>query len=361
MRNLKHRLAAVVGLGLAVIAPLALTIPANAAPIFTWADSSVVAIGPSVDQVTAIGGVYDPTPGANLTLGSTPTAVNPSVSDTIQLSQSGLAGTPSWSVQNQPIAGVTYSVSPSGLVSSSGTNNAFVGPVTLTIKVTDGNAAGLAEIVIGRDTNPSKIDLTLLNNLVTIPLAHNNNTTGQVEFLPTVAGVTEVLNNAPVGVSLAAGLLSGSNAVPGPYSGLSITASNAAGAQAVESFGIFVKGLPARPNLPYLYGGHASDPFLHNASRENVYVVLGGQPACLHFTIVGPGPINGHQGWVPGNLGLNTAVYGGLAAGHGNTVYYQPVTQNANGTPTGSSSCAGGPTTPIAGTHWGYVYFIAGH
>jgi hypothetical protein len=77
-----------------------------------------------------------------------------------------------------------------------------------------------------------------------------------------------------------------------------------------------------------------------------VYYIQSGAASWDHFTIVGPGAINGHQGWVNGHLGLNTAVYGGLEYHHGYTVYYQPVT-------------GPGSTTPVPGSHWGYVYFVS--
>ena len=77
-----------------------------------------------------------------------------------------------------------------------------------------------------------------------------------------------------------------------------------------------------------------------------MYYIQSGAASWDHFTIVGPGKINGHQGWVYGNLGLNVAVYGGLQYKHGYTVYYQPV-------------IAQGSTTPVPGSHWGYVYFVS--
>lgn len=63
------------------------------------------------------------------------------------------------------------------------------------------------------------------------------------------------------------------------------------------------------------------------------------------FTIVGPGAINGHQGWVNGIQGANTGYYWGLLPHHGYTVFYQPVTGQ-------------GSTVPVPGSHWGYVYFV---
>lgn len=95
--------------------------------------------------------------------------------------------------------------------------------------------------------------------------------------------------------------------------------------------------------VPVLSGGHAVKV---NGSRENVFFTQSGAASWDHFTIVGPGKINGHQGWVNGKIGLNTAVYGGLDANHGYTVVYQPVTGQ-------------GSTVPVHGSHWGYVYFVS--
>lgn len=100
---------------------------------------------------------------------------------------------------------------------------------------------------------------------------------------------------------------------------------------------------PVAVPVPCLSKGHAV--FITTA-RENVYYFQSRAASWDHFTIVGPGKINGHQGWVNGHLGLNAAVYGGLEYHHGYTVFYQPVT-------------GPGSTTPIPGSHWGYVYFVS--
>lgn len=65
------------------------------------------------------------------------------------------------------------------------------------------------------------------------------------------------------------------------------------------------------------------------------------------FVIVGPGPINGHVGWVNASGGgaVNAAVYSGLDAKHGYTVLYTPYTA-VNG-------------HQVKGTTTGYVYFVS--
>lgn len=102
---------------------------------------------------------------------------------------------------------------------------------------------------------------------------------------------------------------------------------------------------PAISPKPYLYGGHA---IFVAPTRENVYFELGGTHAAtwVHFVIVGPGLINGHQGWVHAEPGLNVGVYSGLLAHHGYAVYFTPVV-------------AQGSTVPIPGSHGGHVYFVS--
>lgn len=93
---------------------------------------------------------------------------------------------------------------------------------------------------------------------------------------------------------------------------------------------------------PVLYGGSAS---YIAATRENV-TFKQTTPSWDKFTIVGPGAINGHVGWVnaSGDGTVNTGYYAGLEANHGYTVTYQPYT-GING-------------QPVTGSRDGYVYFI---
>jgi hypothetical protein len=100
---------------------------------------------------------------------------------------------------------------------------------------------------------------------------------------------------------------------------------------------------PVFPAVPVLSHGHA---VFIAPTREDVFFVLSGAPSWVHFTIAGPGAINGHQGWVNASLGLNSGVYSGLEAHHGYAVYYQPVTGK-------------GSTTPVPGSHIGHVFFVS--
>jgi hypothetical protein len=96
--------------------------------------------------------------------------------------------------------------------------------------------------------------------------------------------------------------------------------------------------------VPVLYGGQA---VYVAPTRENVEFKQT-IASWDKFTIVGPGAINGHQGWVNAKGGgvVNMAVYSGLEANHGYTVLYQPVVGQ-------------GSSKAIPGTHQGYVYFVS--
>jgi hypothetical protein len=105
-----------------------------------------------------------------------------------------------------------------------------------------------------------------------------------------------------------------------------------------------ITGLLAAPViLPRLSHGHATAT---SPVRETVGYTQSGAASWDEFYIVGPGAINGHKGWVHGNLGLNLAYYGGLEARHGYTVYYTPVEGQ-------------GSSVQIPGTRVGYVYFVS--
>ncbi len=174
------------------------------------------------------------------------------------------------------------------------------------------------------------------------PLYANNNTTGNVDFTVPVND-NGVLSNAPQGVSLENNSLVAVNAAPGTYDNVKLTVSDAAGAASVETFDLSVVGARVGYQGPVLSGGHAMKV---NGSREDVFFIQSGAASWDKFTIVGPGKINGHQGWVNGKVGLNEAVYGGLENNHGYTVYYQPVTGQ-------------GGSTPVDGSKMGYVYFVS--
>jgi hypothetical protein len=92
-----------------------------------------------------------------------------------------------------------------------------------------------------------------------------------------------------------------------------------------------------------LYDGHGTTVA---ATRENVTFYLKGVPSEVMFKITGPGPINGHIGYVSAKVGANTGVYTGLEANHTYTSCYTPVTGGV------------GSTTPASG-HGGCVTFVS--
>ncbi len=214
-------------------------------------------------------------------------------------------------------------------------------PVTFTVKATEGSAVAFAtvNVGVGASTTPAEDGVAVTPDTVVLNAPANRH--GRVFFETVPSGVAETLANGPAGAEFDNGVLSAGRAVSGDYTNVAVTAKDAAGATAVETFDAVVR--PVYAPVPRLSGGHAV--FISTA-RENVYYVQSGAASWDHFTIVGPGAINGHQGWVNGHLGLNAAVYGGLEYHHGYTVFYQPVT-------------GPGSTTPVPGSHWGYVYFVS--
>lgn len=356
--------AAAAGVALAAGVGLAAAGTANAAPIF--ADTSVTADHQSLDAITAIDAeaswntiIANPCPTTTSPLGSAFTVVPVPSRMCVQFSKTG-GGTPTWSIvsQNNIPPAALISLNPvSGLLTVTPTSTPVIAAnnqdITLTVKVTDGVAVAFetldAKPIIIAGGVISAIDVTAVTDAVTLA-GFNNNVTGAVDFTSTPPGAAFTLANAPNGVALTGNHLAGTNAIPSTedYTHVSVTATDAMGATAVDTFKLDVFGAIAGNDTPRLSGGHA---IALNAVRENVYFVQTGSPSCDMFTIVGPGKINGHQGWVPAQLGLNVAVYGGLEAHHGYTVYYQPVS--------GPIDCSTHSTTLWPGAHWGYVYFVS--
>lgn len=160
-------------------------------------------------------------------------------------------------------------------------------------------------------------------------------------FFPTEPpGVPEAVSDAPAGSQFSDGVLSAGSAVPGLYQNVEVTATDALGAAARLTFDATVA--PVFAPVPVLHHGHGVSVA---PTRENVYFIQSGAPSWDHFIIVGPGPINGHEGWVWGQLGLNVAVYSGLESGHGYTVFYHPVMDQ-------------GSDVPVPGSHGAHVFFI---
>jgi len=305
---------------------------AQAAPApIGYTVTAVNAYSDSISNITATFG----TPAASV-VGSA--AVQVPVADAIQFGAAdSLGAAVSWSSANLPAG---FSLTSAGVLTLATTP--VTAPVTFTVKAAHGSSVALATVTAGVGAAATPAEDAVLVTPDTVVLNAPVNDHGKVSFATVPAsGVTLALANGPAGAVFSNGVLSAGTAVPGNYKSAVVTAADAAGATAAETFSAVVR--PVYAPVPKLSGGHAV--FITTA-RENVYYIQSGAPSWDHFTIVGPGAINGHQGWVYGHLGLNVAVYGGLEYHHGYTVYYQPVTGQ-------------GSTTPVPGSHWGYVYFVS--
>jgi hypothetical protein len=265
------------------------------------------------------------------------TAVQVPTADAVQFGATDSLGAAiSWSSSDLPAG---FSLSAAGALSLAAAP--VTAPVTFTVAATQGSAVAYAtvNVGVGASTTPAEDGVSVAPDTVVLNAPVNRH--GRVFFETVPSGVAETLANGPAGAIFSSGVLSAGRAVSGDYQNVTVTAKDAAGATAVEVFDAVVR--PVYPPVPRLSQGNAV--FISTA-RENVYFVQSGAASWDYFTIVGPGAINGHQGWVNGQLGLNAAVYGGLEYGHGYTVFYQPVEGQ-------------GSTTPVPGSHWGYVYFVS--
>jgi hypothetical protein len=294
---------------------------------------TVAATSAHSDSISGLTGTFG-TPATSV-VGST--AVQVPTADAIQFGATDSLGAAiTWSSSDVP-AGFTLSAA--GALSLA--TAPVTASVTFTVKATQGSAVAFAtvKVGVGASTTPAEDGVSVTPDTVVLKAPVNAN--GEVSFATDPSGVAETLANGPAGAAFSSGVLSAGTAVSGDYKNVAVTAKDAAGATAVETFDAVVS--PVYAPVPRLSHGHAV--FLA-PTREDVFFVQSGAASWDHFTIVGPGAINGHQGWVNGKLGLNAAVYWGLEYHHGYTVFYQPVTGQ-------------GSTTPVPGSHWGYVYFVS--
>ena len=294
---------------------------------------TVAASNAHSDSISNITGTFGTS--ATSVVGST--AVQVPTADAIQFGATDSQGAAiSWSSSNLPSG---FSLSAAGALSLA--TAPVTASVTFTVKATQGSAVAFATVSVGVGASATPAEDSISVTPDTVVLNSPVNANGEVSFATVPSGAAEALTNGPAGAAFGNGVLSAGTAVPGNYKNVAVTAKDAAGATSVESFNVVVRAVYAA--VPRLSGGHA---VFIAPPRENVYFIQSGAASWDHFTIVGPGAINGHQGWVNGHLGLNAAVYGGLEYRHGYTVFYQPVTGQ-------------GSTTPVPGSHWGYVYFVS--
>jgi hypothetical protein len=104
--------------------------------------------------------------------------------------------------------------------------------------------------------------------------------------------------------------------------------------------------LPAKPPAaPVLSHGHAG---AQTPNREKVYFTSD-SVTWVHFQIAGPGPINGHEGWVHAVKGENFGYYSGLNGNHHTyAVFYTPVASQGSEIPTGNEGHVTFVTDPNA-------------
>ena len=253
-----------------------------------------------------------------------------------------------WSYSGLPVDGinpgpVAGQVTLQGGVFPAGHTDTFK---VVASEISPGLARGVATVTVTPGDDPGHDSVTITTD--TVVLNAPTNAGGAVTFSTVPASVPETAFNLPAGVVFdgTAQTLSVGTAVNGHYPLFTVKATDPAGSTATE--GVVAVVGPFFEGVPKLSGGRATEGV--NPSRENVSFIQSNVASCDHFTIVGPGAINGHQGWVPGVLGLNVAVYGGLEQHHGYTVYYQPVS--------GPADCSTHSVTPWPGSHFGYVFFV---
>jgi hypothetical protein len=318
---------------LAVLGGFAVAGTAHAATTVTYSDTSVSVYGtPVVDAFTGI------------TAAST-TGLTPGNSLTLTAAGSAL-GTLKWT----------------NATAVSGTDTATI-PVpasgkSLSVNVTDGAAAASVTIAAAAAsaTATSPVNITLTPDTVTLPAATTDNSTGDVVFGTVPAGVTETLGNAPGGVGLSNGVLSATNAVPGVYKNVTVTATASDGAIAVETLAIDVRGTEVKPTpppapapRPHLYNGHVIT--VNNNDAEIGWNFGPGVTCALTrtfgygFTVYG----SPHQGFTCYNPsenapGTDVGYWGGLAAGHGYDIQLIPANPHTR------------QPLPNAQTGWIYIH-----
>ena len=296
---------------------------------------TISATNATVDAFSNITASYATTAGASGTLSATATSV-PAPGTTLTFTETGgIGSTFTWT-------GATGTMSTATLALSATT------PSSVKVTVQDAKAEAV-DIVTVTPGSSGDVNVSVTPDIVGLNAPNNTTNADDATFTATGGSGTvsyKLGSNQPAGVGFSAGVLSAETAVAGRYPNQTVTASDSNGATAVETFTAVVKDVvvpPVRTPIPRLSDGHA---VVIAPTREDVYFVQSGKATWDHFTIVGPGAINGHQGWVNAQLGLNAAVYSGLDSHQGYTVYYQPVEGQ-------------GSTVPVPGSHWGYVYFVS--
>ena len=261
------------GLGLATAAAFAVAPGAQAATVWTDTSLQATAVTSTCTNPVAVTGVA-----ATTTLSFTGTSF------------SGAAlGTETFTFD----ATLTIKTASSIVVTSGGTGS---GTAVLTFKITRGGCVGVETVGV-RETAGTLTDDTQALDTITAITRFNNNTTGAVDFSATSPRtLTFTEGNLPAGLVSGSPSLRPGSAVPGTYGGVTVTATDAAGAVATGSFDLKVNG--HRTAVPGNFGnevnryGNGFDVFQQNYSVNAIVVgwtATRADPA-THFIRIAHGP-----------------------------------------------------------------------
>jgi len=174
------------------------------------------------------------------------------------------------------------------------TGTTGTGAADVKIKIMQGGCVG-AETVLVTETGGNLTGGTPALDVITAITRFNNNTTGAVDFSATPSS-TFTEGNLPAGLVSGSPSLRPGSAVPGTYGGMTVTATDAAGAVATGSFGLKVNG--HQTTVPGNFGnevnryGNGFDVFQQNYSVNAIVVgwtATRADPA-THFIRISHGP-----------------------------------------------------------------------
>jgi Putative Ig domain len=200
---------------------------------------------------------------------------------------------------------------------------------TLTAVQYDGKTLG-AGIVLVQPVAPQTVTVGTATPVLQISAQTTSSDT---------AGLTIAVTGLPDGLSFNAtnNTVTGTPAADAASGAATVTARDAYGQTGTTTIGYTVQPKPVP--VPVLSHGKG----IATAPTREIVTWQQTVPSWEKFVIVGPGPINGHVGWVP--PGIQIGYYSGLSAHHGYTVTFTPYTAKGG--------------YPIQGAHPGAVYFVS--
>lgn len=316
--------------------------------------NAVTALNAHVDEITSVSAQFDTTAlGATTVAGTSGTPLGST--HALTFSAAGTHGPLTWSFTEANF-GAGWAFTPAGNVLNVIAPSHVSAPVaplpTIVATVTDGAATAKDVLQVTSGTailtgpNAGKVNtVTITSATDTVALSVANGG-GVATFTTVPASVPTVLGGSvPAGIDFTGGVLSGGTTVPGLYHHLLVTASDAGGAKAVESFDaavIPVKTPPPAPTTPFVYHGHVLTGDQHNATVG----WLDGIPD--NATAWGSGTVNGHVNHCVevfvygfdrpagvahvgftcdnGNPAANVGYLRSLAPGHTYALFVQPAT-----------------------------------